>query len=258
MAFGIDLSVSEDVAVAVAVALLLLGVGFGYAIQRWITGRLVSYGVPEIVEGTPFERWARRVGTSTVGIVATLTAVFVYVGVVVLSLQITRLLELRVLWAQLAGYLPRLFVAVIAVIVGLIGGDKAAVAVQERLKSVKLPQAGLLPELVKYSIFYITALIALSQVGIATRALLILLAAYAFALIFLAGIAFKELLAAGAAGIYLLLSEPYAIGDEVRVDNRRGIVQEVDMLVTRIEADGEEYILPNHKVFRSGIVRIRR
>lgn len=257
MSFGIDIPVSENVSLTVAVALLLFGVGLGYTIQRRITARLVSYGVPGIVEGTPFERWARRIGTSTVGIVATLTAAFVYVGVVVLSLQVTRLLELRVFWAQLAGYLPRLFVAVIAVIIGLVGGDKTAVAVQERLKSIKLPQAGVLPELVKYSIFYITALIALSQIGIATRALLILLAAYAFALIFLGGIAFKELLAAGAAGIYLLLSEPYAIGDEVRVDNRRGIVQEVDMLVTRIETDDEEYILPNHKVFESGIVRIR-
>lgn len=262
MVIGIDLSdvrqtVSEETAFVLAIAVLLLGLVVAYLIWRWIYRTMVAYGVPELVEGTPFERSMRRVGTSTVGIVSALSAGFVYAGVVVLALQVTRLLEVTTFWDRLARYLPRLFVAALAIIFGLIAGDKAAVAVQERLKSVKLPEAALLPTLVKYSVFYIAALIALSQVGIATQALLILLGSYAFGLIFLAGIAFKDLLAAGAAGLYLLLSEPYAIGDEVRVDDRRGVVQEVDMLVTRIEADGEEYILPNHRVFRSGIVRIR-
>jgi len=262
MVVGIDLSdvrrtVSEETAFVLAVAVLLIGVALSYLVWRRVSRTMAAYGVPELVEGTPFERSVRRLGTSTVGIVSTLTAVFVYAGVIVFALQLTRLLEATVFWERLARYLPRLFVAILAVIFGLIGGDKAAVAVQERLKSVKLPEAALLPELVKYSVFYIAALVALSQVGIATQALLILLGAYAFGLVFLAGIAFKDLLAAAAAGVYLLLSEPYAIGDEVRVDDRRGIVQEIDMLVTRIEADGEEYILPNHRVFRSGIVRIR-
>jgi small-conductance mechanosensitive channel len=84
-----------------------------------------------------------------------------------------------------------------------------------------------------------------------------LLAAYAFGVVFLGGIAFKDMLAASAAGVYLLLAEPYVIGDEVEIDGKRGIVQEVDMFVTHVESDGEEYIIPNQRVMRSGIVRIR-
>jgi len=41
------------------------------------------------------------------------------------------------------------------------------------------------------------------------------------------------------------------------VGEDRGIVQEVDMFVTRIESDGEEYIVPNSRVFEDGVVRIR-
>ena len=74
---------------------------------------------------------------------------------------------------------------------------------------------------------------------------------------FIGGIATKDLLMAATAGVYLLLSEPYAIGDRVEVDGNRGIVQEVDTFVTRIESDGEEYVVPNHRVFRSGIVVVR-
>jgi len=88
-------------------------------------------------------------------------------------------------------------------------------------------------------------------------ALLVLLAAYAFGLVFLTGLALKDLLAASAAGLYLLLTEPYSIGDEVIIDDQRGIVQEVTVFVTRVESDGQERIIPNQQVMRSGIVRIR-
>jgi small-conductance mechanosensitive channel len=65
------------------------------------------------------------------------------------------------------------------------------------------------------------------------------------------------MLASGAAGMYLLLNQPYSIGDQVEVGGQRGIVQEVDVFVTHVESEGEEYIVPNRKVFENGIVRVR-
>jgi small-conductance mechanosensitive channel len=53
------------------------------------------------------------------------------------------------------------------------------------------------------------------------------------------------------------LEQPYAIGDEVVIGDRRGIVQEVNLFVTHIEDDGEEFVVPNSAVFESGVVRIR-
>jgi small-conductance mechanosensitive channel len=57
--------------------------------------------------------------------------------------------------------------------------------------------------------------------------------------------------------VFLLLREPYSVGDEVKVAGERGIVQEVDLFVTHIEADGEDHVIPNHSVFRDGIILIR-
>jgi small-conductance mechanosensitive channel len=136
-------------------------------------------------------------------------------------------------------------------------GDKVELVVDERLKSIKLPEVTVVSTLLKLSVLYVAVLVALSQLGVATAALLVLLAAYAFGVFFLGGLAFKDLLSSSAAGIYLLLTEPYAIGDEVEIDGHRGVVQEVDVFVTRIERDGEEFIVPNRKVFREGAVRIR-
>ena len=242
-----------------AISLLVLGLGLLIGLLVWRSSRrfMTELGVPETVEGTPFERTARSVGTSTVGIVSNLAALFVYLTAITIALNIAQLVNPEVYWTRFTGFLPNLFIAVFAVIIGLIAGDKAKLVVSERLRSVKFPEVTVVPELVKYSIFYLAVLIALSQLGVDTLALLILLAAYAFGLVFLVGLALKDLLAASAAGLYLLLTEPYSIGDEVVIDDRQGIVQEVDMFVTHVESDGKEFIIPNQRVMRSGIVRVR-
>jgi small-conductance mechanosensitive channel len=248
---------SRETAFTIAIAILVVGLVLAYWTWRWVDSLLRGMDVDDAVEGTPFERSANRLGTSTVSILSQLSGLFVYIAAIILALNIAQLLDTQLFWAQVSGYLPRLFIAAIAIVLGLVAGDKAALVASDRLRSIKLPEAELIPDLIKYSIFYIAALLALSQIGVATNALLILLAAYAFGLVFLSGLAFKDLLAASAAGIYLLLVEPYAIGDEVEIDDKRGIVQEVDMFVTHIEADGEEYVIPNQRVMKSGIIRIR-
>lgn len=248
---------SQETAFTIAIAILVIGLILAYWTWRWVDSFLQGLDVDKAVEGTPFERSAQRLGTSTVSILSQLSGLFVYIGAIILALNIAQLLDTQLFWAQVTGYLPRLFIAAIAIVLGLVAGDKAALVVSDRLRSIKLPEAELIPDIIKYSIFYIAGLLALAQIGVVTNALLILLAAYAFGLVFLSGLAFKDLLAASAAGIYLLLVEPYAIGDKVEIDNKRGIVQEVDMFVTHIETDGEEYVIPNQRVIKSGIVRIR-
>ena len=248
---------SERGAFVASLVILVLGAVLGYSVWRTTRRFLYQAGVDEAVEGTPFERTARRVGTSTVGLVSNLAALFVYVGSVILALNVSQLSDTAFFWSRLTGFLPNLFVAIFALIVGLIAGDKARLVVSERLRSVKVPEVGVLPELVKYSIFYLAALVALGQLGVAIEALLILLGAYAFGLVFFSGLAFWKLLAAGGAGVYLVLTQPFTIGDEVEIDDRRGIVQEVGVLVTHVESEGEEYIIPNQRVFESGVVRVR-
>ncbi|MDG5778706.1 mechanosensitive ion channel domain-containing protein [Haloarculaceae archaeon H-GB2-1] len=241
----------------IAIGVLFVGLVAGYTVWRMASRMLQRMGIPELVEGTVFERTARGLGTSTVGILALMAALFVYAGALVIALSISRAINTQLFWAQVTGYFPSLFVAALALIVSLVIGDKAKLVVSERLRSVKLPEVGLIPELVKYSIFYVGGLVALGQLGVVTEALLILLGVYAFGIVLLGGFAFKDLLAAGAAGVYLVLTEPYSIGDEVRIDEHEGIVQEVDVFVTYIESDGEEYIVPNQLVLQSSIVRVR-
>ena len=233
------------------------GLVVGYVLSRLTYRVLSAVGLPETVEGTAFERTTHGLGTSTVGVLAQLVGLAFYVGGALGALNVLGLLNTEAVLPFLAEFLPQVFIATLAVIAGLVVGDKAALVVSERLRGIKLPEVGILPTLVKYSIFYIAALIALSQVGVATSALLVMLFGYVFAVVVFTAVALQHLLRAGAAGAYLLLNEPFSIGDRVRVGDRAGIVQEMDLFVTHIEDEGEEYILPNSELFRSGVVRVR-
>jgi hypothetical protein len=184
-----------------AAAVLLVGVILGYLVGRFNRRLLERAGVPEAVEGTAFERTVRRFGTSTVAILAELSTWFI-IGVTVLAaLSVANVRVTQEFWGRVIGFLPTLFVAIVVVIVGIVVGDKVELIVGERLRGVKLPQIGFLPLLAKYSIVYIAALIALGQIGVATGALLVLLGVYLFGIVFLGGIAFRDLLGSGAAGL---------------------------------------------------------
>ena len=251
-----DLSAAEQ-NLLTAIVVLLAGVALG-AVVAWTTRRvLVLFGVDDAVEGTPFERTARQLGGSTVQILGQLVGAFVFFIAALYALRTIGLVPGEALVEEIGAFLPKLFIAVLVLLIGLIVGDKAEIVVNERLKSVKLPEITIVSTLLKLSILYVAALIALSQLGVATGALLVLLSAYAFGVFFLGGLAFKDLLSSAAAGIYLLLTQPYVIGDEVESDGNRGIVQEIDVFTTHVEDDGEEYIVPNRKVLREGAMRVR-
>jgi len=244
--------------VVVAAGVLLVGLFLG-VLTAWLIRRiLVAFGVDEAVEGTPFERTARQLGSSSVRLLAQLCGLFVFVVGALYATRILGIVPSERLVDQIGAFLPQLFIATLILVVGLIVGDKAELVVGERLRSVKLPELTLIPSLVKLSIIYVATLIALSQLGVATAALLVLLAAYAFGVFFLGGLAFRDLMSSAAAGVYLLLTEPYSIGDEVEIDGNRGIVQEIDVFVTYVEDDDEEYMIPNRKVFGEGAMRVRQ
>lgn len=240
-----------------ALGVVVAGGVLGY-LAATINRRLLRRaGVTAAIEGTAFDRTAREFGSSTIDILAKLSGLFVFGIALVFAVTVADVRYLDLFWGAVVVFVPRLFVAALIIIVGVIVGDKVEVIVGERLRGVKLPEAGVLPTVANYSVVFVAALIALGQVGVATLALIVLLAAYAFGLILLTAVATKDLLAAGAAGVYLLLSQPYGIGDEVRVAGQHGIVQEIDLFVTHVETDDEEHILPNSAVFRDGIVRVR-
>lgn len=244
-------------AVWLAAVIAVAGISIAILLGALTTRILVRLGVPTAVEGTAFERTAREFDTSTVDVLGSLVRLFV-LGVTFLGVLGTANVTVAAgFWGRTVEFLPQVFFALVILIVGVVVGDKVQMLIGERLTGIKLPEIGVFPRLAKFTVFYIAVLVALSQLGVATLALVVLLAAYLFAVVFLGGLALSDLLKSAAAGSYLLLEQPYAIGDEIEIDDRRGIVQEVNLFVTHIERDGEEFVVPNRTVFETGVLRIR-
>ncbi len=246
-----------DEPTVLAAAVLVLGFVVGYLVGRLNEQLLTASGVPDAVEGTPFERTAQSLGTSTVEIVARISSWFIYGIAILTAVHIAQLLDTDAFWLRVTEFVPQVFIAVLVLILGFIIADKAELYVSEYFRGVKLPEVSIVPKVVKYSVLYVTFLIALAQVGVRVLALVVLLAVYAAGIVFVGAYAFKDFLVSSAVGIYLLLEQPYSIGDRVRIGDQTGIVQEVDLFVTKIESDSEEYIVPNREVFEEGIVRLR-
>jgi small-conductance mechanosensitive channel len=240
-----------------------IGVVIVSLVAGWLVGRinrsiLRRAGVPEAIEGTAIERTFQDFGSSTVAVLAKLSTYFVWGLGLIVALTVARFEFTNLFWTQAVGFLPQLFVAIVIVIVGIVVGDKVDLFVGERLRGLKVPQVGLLAAFAKFSVFFVAALVALGQLGVAIEALLVLEFVYLVGLVVVGCVAFKDLLTSGAAGLYLLLNEPYGIGDRIRIGDRRGIVQEMDLFVTTVETEeGTEYIIPNRTVYRKGVVRVR-
>ncbi|CQH57299.1 mechanosensitive channel protein MscS [Halobacterium hubeiense] len=246
-----------DFRYVLAVAVLFAGLILGYLVGRVNERLLLALGVDDAVEGTSIERMAHDVGFSTVSLLARLTSWIIYAFAVLVALEVAKLTVQDAVWYPVVGFLPSVVIAVAVLFFGVIAGDKAELFVSERLRSVKVPEMSILPKIVKYSVLFVAALVALSQVGVAIDALLVLLAAYVGALVLFTVVATHKLLTSAASGAYLLLRQPYGIGDRVAIGEHEGIVQEVNVFVTRVEDDGREYVLPNHLVFDRGVVVVR-
>ncbi|MFP9191013.1 mechanosensitive ion channel domain-containing protein [Natronosalvus vescus] len=246
-----------DEPVVIAMAVLVLGLTIGYVVGRLNEELLRAAGVPEAVEGTPFERTAQSLGTSTVKIVARLSSWFIYGITLLTAIHIAQLFPAEAYWQTIVMFVPQLFVAILVLLIGFVVADKAELAVSEYLRGVKLPEVSILPKIVKYSVLYVAFLIALAQIGVHVFPLVVLMTVYAVGLVIVGAYAFKDFLVSSAVGMYLLLNQPYGIGDRVEIGDRVGIVQEVTLFVTKVESDSKEYIIPNRVVFENGFVRIR-
>ena len=235
--------------------LLIVGAIVAQIIARRSKKILESIGIPEVIEGTSLERTMGKMGTSTVIMVSKISMWLIIGGTVLLALTILDVNYSQRVVETTADIFPSIFISLLIFLAGIVVGDKAEILVARSLRGVKLSEVGIIPKIAKYSVIYISVLIVLGQLDVATNALVVLLGVYALSIVAFSAVAFSDMLKSTAAGLYLVLTQPYVIGDEIRVGDTEGIVQEITMLVTRVESVDEECVIPNDRVFREGVSR---
>ncbi|HSK92222.1 MAG TPA: mechanosensitive ion channel domain-containing protein [Euzebyales bacterium] len=98
-------------------------------------------------------------------------------------------------------------------------------------------------------------LLGLSISGVAVGSVLAALAVVGVAV----GLAVQGILENFIAGIILMIRKPFAAGDQVRTGDFEGVIDAIDLRVTRIiDYDGELILVPNRDVYNNPLINLTR
>ena len=115
--------------------------------------------------------------------------------------------------------------------------------------------ASFLTNIAYYTLLIFVCLAALNKIGIETTSFIALIGAAGLAV----GLALQGSLANFAAGVMLIILQPFKVGDEVEAGGASGTVKEIQIFSTVMEAkDNIKIIVPNSKITSDKIVIHKR
>ncbi len=111
--------------------------------------------------------------------------------------------------------------------------------------------ASFFKNIIYYLILIFVVIAALNEIGIETTSFIAIMGAAGLAV----GLALQGSLANFSAGVMLILFQPFKVGDQVEAGGASGIVKEIQIFSTIMEAsDNKTIIVPNAKITSDKIV----
>src|SRR5262249_44057525 len=144
-------------------------------------------------------------------------------------------------------FAPKLLVAVLILVAGYFAGRWAGRALGRALERLHLepPVRGLLSRLTGALVFFLFAIMALQNLGVE---LLPLVAGLGIAGAGVA-LAMQGVLGNGIAGLMIMLSRPFKVGDFISVAGEQGGVEDISLFSTTLgHADASKVVIPNRKI----------
>ena len=244
-----------------AILLLVLGL-----VLAALAGRLAA----RVLERLGLDRLADRFGVSRIlarfgvtrpvsGLVGTAVRVGLVVVTIVAAVSLLGFAALSIALNELILFLPKLFVALVLVLIGFVVADFLGERVQRLAEQMDLP--GPLRQGTEAVVIALFALTALAQVGVPTAiltglvALLLIAAAATFALAF--GLGGRDVARHVSAGRYV--GSAYRIGDRVEVAGVSGTISRLESAATVLQTEtGDEVRVPNQLMLDSVVTRTAR
>ena len=161
------------------------------------------------------------------------------------------------IWDKAVGYFMQYGLSFVYAILIFIIGKWAARLVSKiagtTMTKAKLNEtlASFLKNIIYYVLLIFVCIAALNKLGIETTSFVAIIGAAGLAV----GLALQGSLANFAAGVMLILFQPFKVGDEVDAGGASGIVKEIQIFSTIMEAnDKKTIIVPNAKITSDKIV----
>ena len=239
-----------------AIVLLVIGLVLASLLGRLASRVLDAAGLDRLGRRFGIDRILDRIGVtrSVSSLVGTAVRIALVIVTVVAAVSLLGFAALSTALNALILFLPKLFVALVLVVIGLVVAEFLGDRVQRLAEQMDLPGPGPLKQATEGVIVALFVLTALAQVGVPTMiltglvALLLLAAALTFALAF--GLGGRDLARHVSAGRYV--GNAYRIGDRVRVAGVTGTISRLESATTVLETDGgEEVRVPNQLLLDS-------
>lgn len=157
-------------------------------------------------------------------------------------------------------------IAVVGLLVGYIVGKLVRKLLHEfevnnvlKEQGLKIPVEELVASLVRYIIYLIAFIFALSQLGLRTFIFSVILAIIFILIIAFIILAIKDFVPNMAAGFYIHQKQLFKKGDRVRIGTSEGIVIQTDLAETRLKLDNDDIVyIPNSFVVKSQFLKMKK
>ncbi|MBU7023819.1 MAG: mechanosensitive ion channel [Theionarchaea archaeon] len=237
----------------------------GIIIAAYVIGRILAWLVATVLRKLEFERLtkkseaeriARRFGMSLIGLIGLVVKWTIYLIGLQVAVEAAGLEILNRLMRGIVSYMPNLILALAIFIVGILIAEKVGNFVQGLAEDEKVPRFWILGNLVRYTIYLVVMIMALSQLKISTDVLIIVTGSIFLAIGLIIVISLRDVGPNVAAGIHLLYEKTLNIGDTVKVGEYEGIIEDIGIVKSIIKnEEGEFVVIPNSRLMRSIIVK---
>jgi small-conductance mechanosensitive channel len=240
-----------------AILLLVVGLFVAWAVGRLVGRALRALGIDELGERFGIHDLIERVGLdrSLSRLLGRAVRIALAVVVIVAAVSLLGLGALGSSLNQTVLFVPKLFVALALIVVGVLLGEFVRVRVDRVTDQMALgAPLGRLAQVVVAALFFLTAL---AQLGIPTLiltaivGLLVLAAALTTALAF--GLGSREMAREISAGRYV--GNSFEIGQDISLDGIRGEIVRLEPAATVLRTvDGQSVRIPNHMLLETIVV----
>jgi len=243
---------------AIVKAIVVFAVGY-------LIAKFLRYLIRRLVRASGFDRLSDRVMDIELfrkanidlvpsRVLATIVYYFVLIIFTMAAVDALGMEKLSDIMAQLVAYLPNAVTAFVILIGGIFLADRIKRVVVGACKSLGIPSATLIANVVFYFVVLNIILIALAQAQLQTQFMetniSIILAGIAGAFAIGYGLASRHIMGNILAGFYN--RGQVRLGDEVSIDGRRGEVTQLSSVSITLRSEESEYTVPFSKLTSDG------
>ncbi|MBU7017741.1 MAG: mechanosensitive ion channel [Theionarchaea archaeon] len=234
-------------------------------IVAYVLGRIFAKVVVYVLGKLEFERLtrkseaeriARRFGMSLIRLIEIVTRWTIYLIGLQIALETAGLDFINQLMQRVVNYMPNLILALLIFIVGIVVAEKLGDFVQGFAEDEKVPRFWLLGNLVRYTLYLVVVIMALSQLQISTGVLMIVTGSVFATIGLVVALGMRDVAPNIVAGIHLLYEKTLNVGDTIEVGEHEGILEDVGIVKSILKTkDGEYVVIPNSELMRDIVTK---